>query len=351
VSAPESIGRPSSRDHVKLAFVLFLLLFFGFIFIWTSALRPTAFLTLLNLILLNPVIHWLERKRLSRTQAILIVFAISTFVVVFGITNGVRLLHAQWSTLVETLPSLWVQIVDRIGGLQGSIQSRLGISLDVGASEWLLKFGTDTQNWLLTHLPRILGDAASAAFLVPVFSFFLLRDGRRWMNHFFRLIPDRYHDSTVQVIEDTSNALGDFLRAKVIEATSVGLLAFLGFVLIGAPYAGLFAFIVGITNVIPYLGIILGAVPPLILFSLTADLNGFFWPTVIVLIIVNVIDGALIFPLFVAKIVNLSPIALLTAVAVGQEYYGLVGMLIAVPLASILKIFFQKARQILYDPK
>lgn len=341
--------RTSTRDHVKLAFVAAILLFFGFVFLWTSALRPTFFLTILNLVLLNPVIHYLERKKISRTRAILIVFAISTIVVVFGITNGVRLLRDQWSTLVQTLPNLWVQIVAKISTLQANVQAGLGLNIEIGASQWLLKFGADTQNWLLTHLPQLLADGASAAFLVPIFSFFVLRDGKTWGKHLFDLIPHGLHDSTVLVVRETSKSLGDFLRAKMIEATSVGLLSLLGFVLIGAPYAGLFAFIVGITNIIPYLGIVLGAVPPLILFSLTDALHGYFWPALIVLIIVNVIDGILIFPLFVAKIVNLSPIALLTAVAVGQEYYGLVGMLIAVPLASIIKILYQETLEILYD--
>lgn len=341
--------RASSRDHAKLAFVAVVLLFLCFVFLWTSALRPTAFLTLLNLVLLSPVIQYLERKKISRTRAIITVFALSTVIVVFGITNAIRLIQDQWATLVQTLPNLWVQIVAKISTLQSSMQGRLGLHVNLGASDWLLKFGADTQNWLLTHLPQILADGASAAFLVPIFSFFVLRDGKTWAKSFFKLVPDRYRDSTTQVLKETSDALGDFLRAKVIEATSVGFMAFLGLLLIGAPYAGLFAFIIGLTNIIPYLGIVLGAVPPLLLFSLTDSLQGYFWPALIVLIVVNLIDTVVIFPLFVAKIVNLSPIALLTAVAVGQEYYGLVGMLIAVPLASIIKIIYQEVLSILYD--
>jgi putative permease len=69
---------------------------------------------------------------------------------------------------------------------------------------------------------------------------------------------------------------------------------------------------------------------------------------VILLLAINLIDNFLIFPVFVAKIVNLSPLTLLISVAVGQEYYGVVGMLLAVPLASILKIIFLELQPLIY---
>ncbi|MBS1959395.1 MAG: AI-2E family transporter [Bdellovibrionales bacterium] len=342
------MNRTASRDNLKLLFVALIVLFLGFIFIWSSSLRPTFFLTILNLILLTPIIRKLEKRKFSRTNAIILVFAISAFVVVFGITNGVHLIRNQWTTLVQTLPAVWLQIVNKISALQNSVLENLGVSVDIGASDWMLRFGSDTQSWILTHLPTLLGDAASAAFLVPIFSFFILRDGKEWRARFYALIPKKYYDTTIEVLHETTVALEDFIRAKVIEATSVGLLAFIGLLIVGAPYAGLFAFIVGITNIIPYLGQILGAIAPLALYSMTDSMNQYFWPALIVLIIVNVVDNLLIFPLFVAKIVNLSPLTLLAAVAVGQEYYGLVGMLIAVPLASIIKIIYQEVVTLLY---
>ncbi len=273
----------------------------------------------------------------------------SAFVVFFGILNAFQLIQEQGSTLLETLPSLWPQVLDKVNQLQVSLENKVGIKLGLGATQWLVQFGSETQDWLLTHLPKVLADTASAAFLVPIFSFFLLKDGTQIKEQFYHFLPEHFRTSTSEVIQETSRALAAYLRAKIIEASSVGLLAWIGFWLIGAPYAGVLALMVGLTNIIPYLGIALGALPPLLIFSLTESFQPLFWPALIVLIVVNAIDTLLIFPVFVAKIVNLSPLTLLAAVAVGQEYYGLIGMLIAVPLASILKIIYLELVEVLYE--
>jgi predicted PurR-regulated permease PerM len=89
-------------------------------------------------------------------------------------------------------------------------------------------------------------------------------------------------------------------------------------------------------------------IPPALVLGLQDPPTNLF-PMMMVFLIANAIDMILIFPVFVARLVNLSPLSLLASVAVGQELYGVIGMLIAVPLASALKIIVKELIGILYQ--
>ena len=336
------------NDTLQILFLLAVIIFILSVLFFTTALRPAALLTLLNILLLSPIIHFLQTKKVPKTPAILIVFFLSGILLAFGLTYATRIISSQWDMLSASLPQFGELILQKMNLIEAWIKDQLSLDLNLGITQFVKKFGSNTQAWLLTNFPSLLGEFASAAFLVPIFSFFILRDGEKMKQNLFKLVPDRYFDSTVHVITKTTTALSEFLRAKLIEAFVVGFLTFVGLMIVGSPYAGVFALVAGVTNIIPYLGPIMGVIPPLAVIGLSESLSHQFWPVLIVYIIVNAIDLTIIFPVFVAKLVNLSPLVLLAAVAVGQELYGLVGMLLAVPLASILKIIFQELVHAIY---
>ena len=332
----------SKNDSLKLIFLFVVVLFLFSIFFLTTSIRPASLLTILNILLLAPVIHFLERKKISKIASILIVFAATGVVLALGIYYASTVLSGQWATLSDALPIYGDELIQKLGKLQEWIYDHYSVEINFGATNWIKRLGSNTQDWLITRLPSLIGDLASAFFLVPIFSFFILRDGKIMESTLLSLVPNAYQDTTVKVVTKTGKALSEFLRAKVIEALLVGLLSFIGLMIIKAPYAGVFALIVGITNIVPYLGPVVGAAIPLAIVGFSDSFSGHFVPMLIILSVVNAIDILIIFPIFVAKLVNLNPLILLTAVAVGQEFYGLVGMLISVPLASILKIIFQE---------
>jgi putative permease len=338
----------NNRDTLKLCFLFLVLAFVFSVFFLTPALRPSALLTILNVLLLSPVIKFLERKKLAHTTSILLVFLIAGLVLSLSVGYATTVLASQWRSLSESLPIYGDQLIQKLNGFQSWLNDQVSFEINLGVTNWIKKIGNTTQDWLVTGFPSLLGDLASAFFLVPIFSFFLLRDGKKMKMQFFKLLPRKYHDSTIQVITKTSRALSEFVRAKVIEAVLVGLLAFIGLMSVNAPYAGIFALVIGITNIIPYLGPVLGAAIPLAIIGLSDPLSPHFWPALAVLLVVNAIDFLIIFPIFVAKLVNLNPLILLEAVAVGQQFYGLIGMLIAVPLASVIKIIFQELVHAMY---
>jgi predicted PurR-regulated permease PerM len=162
------------------------------------------------------------------------------------------------------------------------------------------------------------------------------------------LVPNEYFESFYTVMMRSGLAMSQFLRAKIFEATLFAVLSILGFLIVGTPNAFVFGIVAGILSFIPYVGPFLGAAPIIVFLGIDADSSALLLPSLIVLLIVNLIDNFAVFPILVGRLVNLGVLTMLASVAVGQHMYGLIGMLLAVPIASCTKIIFQEMYLALY---
>lgn len=167
----------------------------------------------------------------------------------------------------------------------------------------------------------------------------------------FALIPNTYFESWYMMVSQVMHSLSDYIRAKLMEALILGTLVSLGLLALKIPYPFVLGTLAGITNIVPYVGPFLGIAPGLLLI-LTGEIpSEALMPILAVFGIANLIDTVLIFPVFVGRIVKLHPVLLIAAVIVGQRYYGLVGMLISVPIATACKIVTQEVYFAVYRPR
>ena len=337
-----------SRETLQVIFLLGLISGVVSIFFFTASLRPASLLTLVTVLFLGPPVRILHSKGVPRWASILGIYLLVSLVFLLGANQLIQTLRVQWTNLIEVLPALGAAALERLAGIESRLQDALNLDLNYGLKDRITQVGLRFREWAITHLPSILGDLASAALLAPIFSFFILKDGGQMWSQFEKLIPTGYSTSAITVIDKISASIGRFLRAKMIEGFLVGLLVYVGLKIISSPFSGVFAVIAGVTNVIPYLGPVLGVIPPALVLGFQ-DPPANLIPMLLVFLIANAIDMILIFPVFVARLVNLSPLSLLASVAVGQELYGVVGMLIAVPLASAMKIIVKELIEILYQ--
>jgi putative permease len=327
------------RSQLVLFFVVVIFLFA--VFFITPSLQAISLMTVLNVVLLHPLVRFMTKKGMNRLPAILLVFAVSGLIVGISINELSQIVLSQWPVLVQSIPAFLNKLLLKIQEFETLIQHRIGLEFEFGLSTMVSEAGSKSTSWLITHATSILSSIASITLLVPVFSFFILKDGRHYASEILKLIPNQYLDEVVLTLKKTSVSLGKFIRAKAIEAFLVSLLTYIGLLICGAEYAVILALLAGITNILPYLGPVLGYIPAIALL-------GFNWPVTLVYLIVNAIDMLLIFPILVGKLVNLSPLTLLVAVAVGQELYGLIGMLLSVPIAASMKIIYQEVVSVLY---
>lgn len=213
----------------------------------------------------------------------------------------------------------------------------------------LLTWGSRTGEWFVDHGPTVMSHFLSWLFIVPLLTFVFLNEGPVFRRQFYHLVPNRYFESFFLITTDIFHGISDYLRAKLLEAFLVGLIATMGLSAVGAPYALVLGFLIGITNIIPYLGPFFGAIPAVIISSLDGGDPHLVYSVAAVLVVTNIIDMTLIFPLIVAKLVKLHPLVLVIAVAIGQRYYGFVGMLLSIPVATALKVVLQEIYYAVYE--
>ena len=154
----------------------------------------------------------------------------------------------------------------------------------------------------------------------------------------FSLVPNNFFELFSNLRYQINDQMGGFIRARILEAGIVGLIVWIGLSLANFKYAMVLALFASITNLIPYFGPIIGAVPALVI----ALISGFSLFDIFIVtlpyLIAQVVDIFLIIPLLVAKIVDLHPISVVIVIIIGAQLLGVLGMIIAIPLASAFKV-------------
>ncbi len=218
---------------------------------------------------------------------------------------------------------------------------------------------------------RLLGGAGSvvtffsSATLVLVITFYLLLDYDRLRAKVKQLIPEVYRESTLRILGRIDLQLSGFLRGQVLVCISIGTLVAIGLTVIGVDYALIIGVLAGLFNIIPYLGPVMGAVPAVIVTILEeyrpaaagveqavgeAAAQGTDWGhlgvrlamVVGVFVLVQLLDGFLISPKIMGDKLDLHPMIILFALLLGGALFGLVGMLVAVPLACIVRVLIEE---------
>lgn len=165
----------------------------------------------------------------------------------------------------------------------------------------------------------------------------LMRQSRKAVN---ALLPQRWADKTMEVAALTNKTFSNFVTGQLTEAVILGSLCFLGMTIFRFPYAAVVSVLIGFCALIPIFGAIIGAVIGAFLILLVAPMKALWF--LIFLVILQQLEGNLIYPRVVGKSVGLPGIWVLAAVTVGGNAFGLVGMLLSVPVCSVLYTLFRE---------
>jgi putative permease len=176
----------------------------------------------------------------------------------------------------------------------------------------------------------------------------MLKDGVRFRTIVLKITPNSFFERFYHLFSQLNRQFGDYLLAKFIEAAIVGVFITLGLLLAGIKFSLLFGFIAAITNIIPYIGPIIGAIPAIIWAFSEYGFGQESLVVVTIFLVANVIDLAIVFPILVSKIVDMHPIVVVLSVILGSQFMGVTGMIISIPVAAALKLFFVEIFNSLY---
>lgn len=337
------------RDMLKLGCLFGAILGIAAIFVLSPALSTPTMLAVVLAILLSPGVAAVERRGHSRVIAISGILL--GLLVLFGIfcAWGVHAGISEWGKFEERVPEYFESSIVKLRNLETALKAQYAFLEAIHPTASLLAWGSRTGQWFVVHGPLIMSQMLGWLFIVPPLTFILLNEGPTFRRRFYQLVPNRYFESFFLISTDIFRGISDYLRAKLLEAILMTILTTLGLLLVNAPYAVVLGILAGVTNIIPYLGPFLGAVPAIIITSFDNPDGHLVFAVAAVFGLINLIDMVVIFPLVVAKLVNLHPLILIAAVGMGQKYYGLVGMLISIPVATALKVILQELYSAVYE--
>ena len=214
---------------------------------------------------------------------------------------------------------------------------------------------SDVLTALKEALPRVWGLLAESVnilfsfftvFMVLLYVVFILWDYESIATGWVHLVPPRYRPFVVGVFNDVKDGMNRYFRGQALVAFCVGILHAVGFLIIDFPLAVGLGLLIGLLNMVPYLQII-GYIPTVILAILkAADTGQNFWlillGAVIVFVVVQLIQDMLLVPRIMGKITGLNPAIILLSLSVWGSLMGMLGMIIALPLTTLMLSYYQR---------
>lgn len=185
-----------------------------------------------------------------------------------------------------------------------------------------------------------------AAFIVLLYTFFILLDYETIANGWVGLVPAKYREMTVRIVNDVKDGMNRYFRGQALVAFLAGVLFSIGFLIIDFPLAVGFGLFIGLLNIVPYLQLI--ALAPTVLLALlkAADTGESFWwilaCALLVFCVVQVIQDGFIVPKVMGKITGLNPAIILLSLSVWGALMGIVGMIIALPCTTIMLSYYKR---------
>jgi predicted PurR-regulated permease PerM len=301
----------------------------------------------------DPLVDRLQRRGLSRNAAVVLVFSAMTLVLVVALVVLVPVLEQQIVTLVQSLPGYrdWF-----VGTALPWVEARTGLQIlywldpahlfELIREHWQRAGGVAAT--VLGYVSRsgfaLLGWVANIV-LLPVLTFFFLRDWDVLVGRIGALVP-RDHYATVRSLARESDAvLGGFLRGQFLVMLILGVLYGIGLWMVGLELGILIGIVGGLLTFVPYLGpasiVVFGGIAALVQFGDWQHLAG----VAAVFAIGQVIESYWLTPKLVGDRIGLHPMAVIFAVMAGGTLFGFLGMLLALPVAAVANVLLRYAHE------
>ncbi|MBK8814611.1 MAG: AI-2E family transporter [Methylococcaceae bacterium] len=304
----------------------------------------------------DPLTDRLETYRLSRTQAVSVVFSTMALVLVLVIFMLVPQLEAQIADAINNLPAYAAKInSDVLPWLEQRFKLTLkplqiNELIDVLNSHWQKAGGIVASTMSsVTHSGSVIVAWLMNILLIPVVTFYLLRDWDILVARIYDLLPRRIAPVTAKLAGEVNTVLSAFLRGQFYVMLALGCIYSVGLWIVGLDLALLIGILAGLVSFVPYLGAIVG-----IISACVAALVQFHEMTplisvVIVFLIGQALEGTVLTPKLVGDKIGLHPVAVIFSVLAGGQLFGFLGILLALPMASIVMVFLRHVHDVYRD--
>ncbi len=315
-------------------------LFIGFVIAW----------------LFSPIVKKMTKKGMPRILASIIVYTVFLIFIVVFVRIFIPVLYEEINELLGTLPSIINKITVFINNLFNKIDIT-GIDVDGIKENVLMTINNYAAN-LSESLPNTLVTALSGLvsgigtiFFGLVIGLYMLFDFDNVASTFIKFFPKRHQMEAAQLLNDIGIEVRKCVNGTILVACMVFICDVIGFAIVGLNAALLFGLFCGITDLIPYIGPYIGTAVATIVGFTQSPLIGI--GVLLIACLVQLIESYVLQPIVMSKATNLHPVLIIVGLLIFGYFFGIVGMVLATPILSILKVIwhFLNNKYEFYDNK
>ncbi len=296
----------------------------------------------------DPLADRLQKLRLPRTAAVIAVFLITFLVLGLLILLVGPLIRSQVSALFTALPDI-VSQVEKVW--MPNVLGWLDIDSteDVGIAAFLSRYADMFGSWsgkILLGVGKSGGALAAAVlslFLIPILTFYMLRDWDSIVANLGALVPESQRATVFTLARETDDILGAFLRGQLLVMMSLAVIYSVGLAISGVKFAVAIGVVAGLVSFVPYLGFVFGIVLAGLTVLLEPEPLLHLIGVIATFSIGQFIEGSVLTPKLVGDRIGLHPVVVIFAVAAGGQLFGFFGILLALPAAAALSVFVRFA--------
>lgn len=291
--------------------------------------------------LLNPVVKLLEKRvKINRViGSLLAVFAVIGFVVL-AVVYLLPILITQLTSLINssqyfyTEVQSWVNQLSDNPALQGLNIQRTIQELNISYVD-VLRNLLDSVTSSVGNVVSVLVNTVFILIMTPIFLLYFLLDGHKLLPFLEKTVlkRDRLHIS--QLLVELNRTIARYISGISIDALIIFSLAYIGYSVIGLRYALIFAIFSGFANLIPYIGPSLGLIPMAIAYAVIDPHKMVI--ALIYMLIIQQVDGNILYPRIVGGVMKVHPITIMVLLLLASNIYGILGMVVVIPIYSIIK--------------
>lgn len=324
-------------DIQKLAYTLIIIVLITYIAIVASNIILPLLFSILFALVLHPICHRIERYISNRVIAILITFCL----VLIPLTGILLFFSYQFIDVFENISSLNEKMEEGFQTIFKWVNEKISF-ININSEKWLKENGSKFLETPIAFIGQSISSSSSFvgnSALCLLYSFFLLLYRQSFKNFFLFQVSKSERDNTKELLNRIQNVVQEYLSGVAIVMLILGVINSTGLYFIGISYAFFWGFLAAFLAIIPYAGTFIGGLLPFVFSIATTD--GFLQPALVVALfgIVQALEGNIITPKIVGSSVSINPLAAILSLVIGGTIWGVSGMILAIPLIAILRIF------------
>lgn len=332
---PDTGNAPFSKN---LAYSLLSLgLIIGFLYVLQSVLIPLLFAILIA-ITLFPVTRFLERHRMSRVISSLLSVILAVIILgglVWFIVHQVIVIGSDGAATQVKFTSILDKIQHWVSQKLSIEQSQISARVKETINQTVSNAGT-----YITAAFGSVGGILAGTVVIPLFTFFLLYYRDFFREFFFHAFAGTSKETIQEVLDKIYEVVQNYLLGLVTVMGIVAVLNTAGLMVMGIQYAWFFGILASLLMLLPYIGIAIGSILPAVFALATKDSAWYAVGVIGWFQVVQFLEGNFITPNIVGGKVSINPLMALVSLLLGGMLFGLAGLILALPMAAVLKVFF-----------